>query len=97
MAFPSELPGSQEIREEKVSEAHRGCDAKDAEEQVHPDMMLKIKQLPASFKTLVCNPTFMFLNLAGASEGMNQSRQNVPRVIKHARIAMPTKIWILTT
>ena len=30
----------------------------------------KIRELPRAFRNLIANPTFFFLNLAGASEGL---------------------------
>ncbi|XP_075991572.1 organic anion transporting polypeptide 26F isoform X2 [Anticarsia gemmatalis] len=62
MAFPYELPGAKEIREAKVSEAHESASKSAAFSALH--------ELPKAAGALLRNPTFMFLNLAGASEGM---------------------------
>ncbi|XP_041975302.1 solute carrier organic anion transporter family member 4A1 isoform X2 [Aricia agestis] len=63
LAFPYELPGAEEIRNSKVSEAHEGSASKSA-------AFNALKELPKAAAALFKNPTFMFLNLAGASEGM---------------------------
>ncbi|XP_050680474.1 solute carrier organic anion transporter family member 4A1 isoform X2 [Leptidea sinapis] len=63
LAFPYELPGAEEIRAAKVSEAHEGSASKSA-------AFSALKELPRAAAALFRNPTFMFLNLAGASEGM---------------------------
>lgn len=63
LAFPYELPGAEEIRASKVSEAHEGAASKSA-------AFSALKELPSAAAALLRNPTFMFLNLAGASEGM---------------------------
>ncbi|XP_049876668.1 solute carrier organic anion transporter family member 4A1 [Pectinophora gossypiella] len=63
LAFPHELPGAEEIRASKISEAHEGAASKSA-------AFSALKELPRAAAALLKNPTFMFLNLAGASEGM---------------------------
>ncbi|XP_072947607.1 solute carrier organic anion transporter family member 4A1 [Epargyreus clarus] len=63
LAFPYELPGAEEIRASKVSEAHEGAASKSA-------AFSAFHELPRAAAALLKNPTFMFLNLAGASEGM---------------------------
>ncbi|XP_013188543.2 solute carrier organic anion transporter family member 4A1 [Amyelois transitella] len=63
LAFPYELPGADEIRASKVSEAHEGAASKSA-------AFSALHELPKAAAALLKNPTFMFLNLAGASEGM---------------------------
>ncbi|XP_030021083.2 solute carrier organic anion transporter family member 4A1 isoform X1 [Manduca sexta] len=63
LAFPHELPGAAEIRASKVSEAHEGAASKSA-------AFSALHELPRAAAALLTNPTFMFLNLAGASEGM---------------------------
>ncbi|XP_062547204.1 solute carrier organic anion transporter family member 4A1 isoform X2 [Armigeres subalbatus] len=62
LAYPRALPGSEKL--EKVSEAHRG----DTDKQKQP--FTKIKEIPKALAALLKNPTFFFLNLAGASEGL---------------------------
>ncbi|XP_028034167.1 solute carrier organic anion transporter family member 4A1-like isoform X1 [Bombyx mandarina] len=63
LAFPHELPGASEIRASKVSEAHEGAASKSA-------AFSALHELPQAAVALLKNPTFLFLNLAGASEGM---------------------------
>ncbi|CAH2989596.1 unnamed protein product [Chilo suppressalis] len=63
LAFPYELPGAEEIRATKVSEAHEGAASKSA-------AFSALHELPRAAAALLKNPTFLFLNLAGASEGM---------------------------
>lgn len=59
-AYPSSLPGAENIKKE--SEAHGNT----ADNQA----FTKFKEMPKAFCSLMKNPTFFFLNLAGASEGM---------------------------
>ncbi|CAK1601566.1 unnamed protein product [Parnassius mnemosyne] len=63
LAFPYELPGAAEIRASKVCEAHEGAASKSA-------AFSALHELPQATVALMRNPTFVFLNLAGASEGM---------------------------
>ncbi|XP_045774557.1 solute carrier organic anion transporter family member 4A1 isoform X1 [Maniola jurtina] len=63
LAFPFELPGAAEIRASKVSEAHESAATKST-------AFSALHELPRAAAALFRNPTFMFLNLAGASEGM---------------------------
>ncbi|XP_053675712.1 solute carrier organic anion transporter family member 4A1 [Anopheles nili] len=65
LAYPSALPGSEKLQ--KVSEAHRGDDGDGERRQ---ETFTKIKQIPRALLALLRNPTFFFLNLAGASEGL---------------------------
>ncbi|XP_061708271.1 solute carrier organic anion transporter family member 4A1 [Cydia pomonella] len=62
LAFPYELPGAEEIRNSKVSEAHESASKSAA--------FSSLRELPRAATALLRNPTFLFLNLAGASEGM---------------------------
>lgn len=55
--------GAAEIRTSKISEAHEGSASKSA-------AFSALRELPRAAVALFKNPTFMFLNLAGASEGM---------------------------
>lgn len=52
-----------ELQKEKVSEAYDGDSSK-------TQAFTKIRELPHAFGALMKNPTFFFLNLAGASEGL---------------------------
>lgn len=52
--------GSSLIQTEKISEAHGNSQF---------EAFRKFHEIPRAFKDLVGNPTFTFLNLAGASEG----------------------------
>ncbi|XP_049279584.1 solute carrier organic anion transporter family member 4A1 [Anopheles funestus] len=65
LAYPPALPGSEKLQ--KVSEAHRGGDGDGERNQ---EAFTKIKQIPRALLALLRNPTFFFLNLAGASEGL---------------------------
>ena len=75
LAFPKYLPGTAEIRANRVSEAYAG--GKDsvgagAGAGAGGEDEKEVKGFGAlwrSVKRLVTNPTFIFLNLAGASEG----------------------------
>ncbi|XP_013775144.1 solute carrier organic anion transporter family member 4A1-like [Limulus polyphemus] len=66
-AFPKLLPGYYTIQSRKVSEMHGKL--KDSEVS-QSGFGNSIADLPASLKILLINPTFVFLSLAGASEGM---------------------------
>ena len=55
--------GTAVVRAEKVSEAHGG----ESKEDISGG--LGIKDILFTFKCLLTNPTFMFLNLAAAAEG----------------------------
>lgn len=64
IAFPSRLPGSEKL--EKISEAHNdGSNGKTKSQN-----FTKIHEIPKALYTLIKNPSFLFLNLAGASEGL---------------------------
>ncbi|KAL0268937.1 UNVERIFIED_CONTAM: hypothetical protein PYX00_010711 [Menopon gallinae] len=60
LGMPPALPGSSTIQTEKVSEAHGDSQF---------EAFRKFRELPRAFRDLIVNPTFSFLNLAGASEG----------------------------
>ncbi|XP_065357343.1 solute carrier organic anion transporter family member 4A1 [Calliphora vicina] len=64
-AYPRSLPGSEKLQQEKVSEAYNSN--KKAEQTSN---FTKLRELPMALLSLLKNPTFVFLNLAGASEGM---------------------------
>ena len=57
------LAGSTKLQAQRVSEAYRG------ESAVTRPGFGSVRDIPMSVKVLLTNPTFMFLNLAGASEG----------------------------
>lgn len=59
-AYPKSLPGAKNIK--KVSEAHGNTKT--------DQNFTKLKEMPKALCALLKNPTFFFLNLAGASEGM---------------------------
>lgn len=61
IAYPKSLPGSEKLH--KISEAHKG-------DQQKSQAFTKLSEIPKAFMSLVRNPTFLFLNLAGASEGL---------------------------
>ncbi|XP_069678542.1 solute carrier organic anion transporter family member 4A1 isoform X2 [Periplaneta americana] len=61
LAFPPALPGAAALQAEKVSEAHGNSKT---------EAFSKIRELPRALRSLIANPTFFFLNLAGASEGL---------------------------
>lgn len=66
-AFPKVLPGSLRVQAQKKSEMHQKLKKSEA---VRSGFGARAKDLPASFKMLILNPTFVFLSLAGATEGM---------------------------
>lgn len=61
IAYPKSLPGSEKLH--KISEAHKG-------DQQKSQAFTKLSEIPKAFMSLLRNPTFLFLNLAGASEGL---------------------------
>lgn len=63
LAFPVEMPGAADLRAEKVCEAHGPSSSSTA-------AFSKLREMPAAFRTLIVNPAFFFLNMAGASEGL---------------------------
>lgn len=63
--FPKRLPGSEKFKAEREVEVyHKGSGSKNREQPVG------IRDIWISFKVLIVNPTFMFLNLAAACEGI---------------------------
>ncbi|XP_011292793.2 solute carrier organic anion transporter family member 4A1 [Musca domestica] len=64
--YPTVLPGSERLQQEKISEAYNAN--KNVEQPTAH--FTKLKELPMALTALLRNPTFVFLNLAGASEGM---------------------------
>ncbi|XP_054719355.1 LOW QUALITY PROTEIN: solute carrier organic anion transporter family member 4A1-like [Uloborus diversus] len=67
LAFPKTLPCTEKVKAGKVSEMHQKLGESKA---AKVDFGSSISDLPASFKLLITNPTFVFLSLAGASEGI---------------------------
>lgn len=61
VAYPKMLPGSEKL--EKISEAHNGDKQKS-------QAFTKLHEIPKALMSLARNPTFLLLNLAGASEGL---------------------------
>lgn len=64
LAFPPLMPGAIELQKHKESEAHG------EDESATSVAFTKIRELPKALKALLVNPTFFFLNMAGASEGL---------------------------
>lgn len=62
--YPNALPGAAELKQEKISEAHNGCDGKAQK------TYSKVREMPKAICALLRNPTFFLLNLAGATEGL---------------------------
>jgi organic anion transporter 4A len=62
IAYPKRLPGSENL--EKISEAHNGDDNQKSQS------FTKLHEIPKALMTLAKNPTFLFLNFAGATEGL---------------------------
>ncbi|UYV75934.1 SLCO4A1 [Cordylochernes scorpioides] len=67
LSFPKTLPGFSKIQAEKVSEMHKKLQNSEA---VQSGFGVKLRDLPRSLRFLMTNPTFVFLSLAGATEGM---------------------------
>lgn len=65
-AFNLVFVGTEKVKAGKVSEMHKSLEDSAA---ARVDFGSSLSDLPASFKLLITNPTFIFLSLAGASEG----------------------------
>lgn len=63
LGYPSSMPDSEKLQKIKESEAYNGS----AETK---QTFTKLKEIPKALFALLKNPTFCFLNLAGASEGL---------------------------
>ncbi|XP_026470716.1 solute carrier organic anion transporter family member 4A1-like [Ctenocephalides felis] len=90
IAYPSSLPGSEELRNARVSEAHaRTGDSKEG--------FGRIRELPRALMELVRNPAFSFLNLAGASEGLLIAgfAAFLPKLIEFQFSVTPTRAALL--
>ena len=73
--FPKSLPGSEQYRKDREQEVYKGKGKKDdcvvdKPVESEEESPLNYKQILKSVKVLVFNPTFMFLNLAAACEGI---------------------------
>jgi solute carrier organic anion transporter family, member 4A len=55
--------GAKAIKAERVSEAHHTSGSKE-------EMSSNLSELPRNLASLLSNPTFFFLNLAGSTEGL---------------------------
>ncbi|KFM61342.1 Solute carrier organic anion transporter family member 4A1, partial [Stegodyphus mimosarum] len=66
-AFPKTLPGALRIKAEKKTEMHQKLQNSEA---VQTGFGTSLRDLPSSLRFLLTNPTFVFLSLAGATEGM---------------------------
>ncbi|XP_078665171.1 solute carrier organic anion transporter family member 4A1-like [Branchiostoma floridae x Branchiostoma belcheri] len=66
LGYPKNLPGSLRHRMMRESEVHATATNTKAND---PEFGRSLKDLPRSILYLLKNPTFMFLNLAGATEG----------------------------
>ncbi|XP_067625619.1 solute carrier organic anion transporter family member 4A1 [Eurosta solidaginis] len=62
--YPPSLPGAEQLQQQKVSEAYK------ADNNKTEQSFTKLKELPNALISLLKNPTFFFLNLAGATEGL---------------------------
>lgn len=67
MAFPAQLPGAKAIKADRVSEAHSSPDTATSG---GARGFGRLRDLPKAIKILTFNPTFVFLSLAGATEGI---------------------------
>lgn len=64
LGFPAQLPGSEYLKLERISEAHEGGTVNESKS------FTKVKELPTALMSLMKNLPLTFLNLAGASEGL---------------------------
>uniref|UniRef100_A0A3Q2XFL5 Solute carrier organic anion transporter family member n=1 Tax=Hippocampus comes TaxID=109280 RepID=A0A3Q2XFL5_HIPCM len=67
LGYPRQLPGSQEHKATRVSEAHQLKDGSHTTAS-DPQFGKSVKDMPRSVLLLLKNPTFLFLCLAGATE-----------------------------
>ncbi|XP_076457171.1 solute carrier organic anion transporter family member 4A1-like [Babylonia areolata] len=65
--FPKSLPGAEEYKAEKEKEVYKG---KDEGQKATDSQPLGVQHILTSLRYLVTNPTFMFLNMAAATEGI---------------------------
>ncbi|KAI9586202.1 hypothetical protein GQX74_002049 [Glossina fuscipes] len=64
--YPKVLPGAEKLQKQRSSEAYND----NKTYQGNSFNYTKFKEMPLAVAVLLKNPTFFFLNLAGASEGM---------------------------
>lgn len=69
--YPKSLPGADKLQLERVSEAHatKPVDV-GSESDESGELTKRLGNLPRAVISLLGNPTFFFLNLAGATEGL---------------------------
>ncbi|XP_013383827.1 solute carrier organic anion transporter family member 4C1, partial [Lingula anatina] len=66
-AYPRELPTAKEVRATRESQAHQDG----GEDEVNrPGFGKSIRDMPTAAKVLLKNPTFVFVTLAGCTEGL---------------------------
>ncbi|KAF4518204.1 hypothetical protein B566_EDAN005929 [Ephemera danica] len=70
LAFPASLPGASELQAQRVSEAHHVARKDEGGTLEQDSAASKLRELPRALRRLLANPTFFFLNLAGATEGL---------------------------
>lgn len=90
LAFPPELPNAEQYRLERESETHGSAD--DSE-----PVFTKFKEMPKAFRAILLNPTFFFLNMAGATEGLIISGFSafLPKVIENQFSVNPANTSII--
>lgn len=76
LGFPAQLPGSEDLKLERVSEAHGGGGS-----GVETKVFTKVKELPAALMSLMKNLPLTFLNLAGATEGLVVAGKSYKQVL----------------
>ncbi|CAH1238164.1 SLCO4C1 [Branchiostoma lanceolatum] len=64
--YPKELPGIAKVRREKTSDVHANTESK----AMDSNFGKSIRDFPIAVRSLAKNPTFIFLGLAGISEGL---------------------------
>ncbi|EDW77984.2 uncharacterized protein Dwil_GK24772 [Drosophila willistoni] len=67
--YPKSLPGSEKLQLAKISEAHVSTKEK-TKTETNEGSKRRLGELPKAVLALLKNPTFFFLNLAGATEGL---------------------------
>ncbi|KAI8515511.1 sodium-independent organic anion transmembrane transporter [Branchiostoma belcheri] len=64
--YPKELPGIAKVRREKTSDVHANTESK----TLDSNFGKSIRDFPVAVRSLAKNPTFIFITLAGISEGL---------------------------
>ncbi|XP_078703455.1 solute carrier organic anion transporter family member 4C1-like [Branchiostoma floridae x Branchiostoma belcheri] len=64
--YPKELPGIAKVRREKTSDVHANTESK----TLDSNFGKSIRDFPVAVRSLARNPTFIFITLAGISEGL---------------------------